>query len=91
MTKLAQRAAQYAALAALAIAAAAPGLALAQTTGTRLPTTVVDTVYVKGAIADGSQTVRGEEPADATIAELPAVYEEAAPAAGDAAQPAASK
>lgn len=76
MTKLTR----MAALAAAALAAAAPGLALAQTTGTRLPTTTVDTVYVKGAIDDGSQAQRGEEPADAAIAELPAVYEDDAAA-----------
>lgn len=83
MTKLAT----MAALTAAALAAAAPGLALAQTTGTRLPTTAVDTVYVKGAIDDGAQIQRGEQPADAAIAELPAVYEDE-PAAQPQATPA---
>lgn len=72
MTKLSN----MAALAAAALAAVAPGVALAQTTGSRLPSTTVDPVYVKGAIDDGSQAQRGEEPADAAIAELPAVYED---------------
>lgn len=75
MTKLAK----YAALAAAAFAVAAPGFALAQTTGSRLPATSVEDIYVVGAIDDGSQTARGEEAADAAIAELPAVYEDAAP------------
>jgi hypothetical protein len=73
------------ALAATAVvtAVAAAGVAQAQTTGTRLPThvTVVDEVIVVGAIDGGGQTARGEEPADAAIAELPAVYEDAAPVA----------
>lgn len=76
MTKLVR----MAALAAAAFAAAAPGLALAQTTGTRLPATTVEPLYIQGAIDDGSQAQRGEDPADAAIAELPAVYEDDAAA-----------
>lgn len=66
--------------AALLAAVAAPGLASAQTTGTRLPThppaTVVDGITVVGAIDDGSADNGGEEPADAAIAEMPAIYED---------------
>lgn len=80
MTKLAK----CAALAAAAFAIAAPGFALAQTTGSRLPTTTVEPVVVIGAIDDGSQSARGEEAADTKIAELPAVYEDAAPLIAEA-------
>lgn len=66
--------------AALLAAVAAPGLASAQTTGTRLPThppaTVVDGITVVGAIDDGSADNGGEEPTDAAIAEMPAIYED---------------
>ena len=66
--------------AALLAAIAAPGIASAQTTGTRLPThppaTVVDGITVVGAIDDGSADNGGEEPADAAIAEMPAIYED---------------
>lgn len=74
---------KFAALAAAAFAVAAPGFALAQTTGTRLPTTTVEPVVVIGAIDDGSQAVRGEEAADAAMAELPVAYDDA-PAASEA-------
>ena len=83
------RLAKYAALAAAALAAAAPGLASAQTTGSRLPATNVEGVTVIGAITDGSE-VRGEDPADAAIAELPAVYEDE-PAAETAEAPASAE
>ncbi|MBX7247492.1 MAG: hypothetical protein K1X35_00405 [Caulobacteraceae bacterium] len=78
--------------AALAAAIVAiPGLALAQTTGTRLPThpdvTVVDGVTVVGAIDDGKQQARGEDPADLAMADIPVVYDD--PAAAD--QPQAAK
>ena len=68
--------AQALALAA-AIAVAIPGLALAQSTGTRLPSnvTAVDPVVITGAIDDGKQTVRGEDPADAAMSDIPAVYD----------------
>ena len=66
--------------AALLAAFAAPGLASAQTTGTRLPThppaTVVDGITVVGAIDDGSASNGGEEPADAAIAEMPTIYDD---------------
>ena len=86
MTKLST----YAAIAAALMAAAAPGLASAQTTGTRIQPHDMGEVRVIGAITDGTEA-RGEDPADAAIAELPAVYEDAAPAAEEAAQPAVSK
>lgn len=75
---------------AAAIAVAVPGLALAQSTGTRLPSSVttVDPVVITGAIDDGKQTVRGEDPADAAMSDIPAVYDVAdntAPADQDAA------
>ena len=84
MAKLpnADRSMRAGALAALLAAAAiaAPGLASAQTTGTRLPThppaTVVDGITVVGAIDDGSADNGGEEPADAAIAEMPAIYDD---------------
>lgn len=64
----------------LAAAIAAPGVASAQTTGTRLPThppaTVVDGITVVGAIDDGAANNGGEEPADAAIAEMPTVYDD---------------
>lgn len=64
----------------LAAAIAVPGVAAAQTTGTRLPThppaTVVDGIVVVGAIDDGSPDNGGEQAADAAIAEMPAIYED---------------
>jgi len=75
-------------------ALAAPGLAAAQTTGTRLPgpATVVDGITVVGAIDDGSQGVRGEDPADATMADAPVIYEdEPVPPAEAAVQPDAAE
>ena len=66
--------------AALLAAFAAPGLASAQTTGTRLPThppaTVVDGITVVGAIDDGSADNGGEQASDAAIADMPTVYED---------------
>ncbi len=66
--------------AALLAAVTAPGIASAQTTGTRLPThppaTVVDGITVVGAIDDGSASNGGEEPADAAIAEMPTIYDD---------------
>lgn len=80
MTKLAKAAVLAIALGALA----APTLASAQTTGSRLrgPVDVVEEVTIIGAITDGTEAAQGEEAADAALAELPAVYEgdEAAPA-----------
>ncbi len=78
--------------AALLAAVTAPGVASAQTTGTRLPThppaTVVDGITVVGAIDDGSADNGGEEPADAAIAEMPTVYDDE-PVAAEPAAPAA--
>jgi len=68
--------------AAALVAVAAPSAALAQVTGTRLPSnvTVVDPLVVQGAIDDGTQTQPGEEARDAGMADLPAVYEAEEPA-----------
>lgn len=75
-----------AALAALSV----PAVALAQTTGTRLPSnvTVVDDVTVIGAIEDETAPSQGEDPADAATAELPTVYEDAAETASAPTTPA---
>jgi hypothetical protein len=69
--------------AAALIAAALPGLAHAQVTGTRLPpnVTVVEGLTVNGAINDGSRAEQGEDPADLAMADIPAVYEDDAQAA----------
>ena len=77
MAKLpnADRSMRAVALAALLAAAAiaAPGLASAQTTGTRLPThppaTLVDGITVVGANDH-------RDPADAAIADMPAIYDD---------------
>ena len=69
---------------AAALAAAVPGLAFAQdATGTRLPSdvTVVEPAIITGAIADPNAEPQGEDPADAAIPEMPAVYSDDEPAA----------